>query len=517
VTRDIDPKCLQGLATYIGEARWFGGKGRDLRVSDVLRLPWLPRDPGPTTASDVEPGAESESESGPKAGAGAELPHARVELATVQYTDGLEPAEETYQVPLAYYREPQERLAHALVGTWTDEELGVVYAYDALHDRAATAQWLAGFARGARVDGLVFHRLEGHDLDLDVHSALFSGEQSNSSVRFGEHSLMKVFRKVTTGPNPDIEIHEALTRAHSGHVAELYGWLEYAEQPDGSPQQSMHLAMLSQLLRTASDGWELALASVRDLFAEADLHADEVGGDFAAEAHRLGVATAEVHEALRAEFGVQRWETAELRELSAAMRRRLTDAVAVVPGLAEHHEALDRVFAAVAELDEPVAAQRIHADYHLGQTLREVRGWRIVDFEGEPAKPLADRVRPDSRWRDVGGMLRSFDYAAHAVESDVEDHSPQIEYRAREWSERNQSAFLHGYLGLEEGTTSTPIDELGATDRVLLRAYEADKAVYEAVYEARNRPPWLGIPLRAIAQLAGAEGPGPDPQEADQP
>jgi maltokinase len=277
----------------------------------------------------------------------------------------------------------------------------------------------------------------------------------------------------------------------------------------------MQLAMLSQLLRTASDGWELALASVRDLFAEADLHADEVGGDFAAEAHRLGVATAEVHQVLAEQFPVETWGADQLRSLSEAMRRRLSEAVAVVPALERHRDGLDAIFAAVAEIEEPVPVQRIHADYHLGQTLREVRGWRLVDFEGEPAKPLAERVLPDSRWRDVAGMLRSFDYAAHVVEGDVEDHGPQIEYRAQEWSERNRMAFLGGYLGVEEGTED-PVDRLGPDDHVLLQAYVADKAVYETVYEARNRPGWVNIPLQAIERLAPSGQTDDDQQEASE-
>jgi maltokinase len=489
VTRDIDPQVLDALAAYIQHARWFGGKGRAMRVSDVHRLPWL----------DPEPDAKA--------------PHVRVELVTVEYADSGGPATELYQLPLAHYPEPQERLAHASVGDWTDEELGQVHVYDALHDRAATGQWLAAFDRGDRSDALVFHRLEGHDLDLDVHSALFSGEQSNSSVRFGEDSLMKVFRKVTPGRNPDIEIHEALTRTENEHVAALYGWVEH---PAHDADEPLQLAMLSQLLRTASDGWDLAVASVRDLFAEADLHASEVGGDFAAEAHRLGAATAEVHQVLAEQFPVQTWGADDLRSLSEAMRRRLDEAVAVVPDLAPHRAGLERTFAAVAEIGDPVPVQRIHGDYHLGQTLREVRGWRIVDFEGEPAKPLAERVRPDSRWRDVAGMLRSFDYAAHAVESDVEDHGPQIEYRAREWSERNRAAFLSGYLGIEEGTPESPVGHLEPTARVLLRAYVADKAVYEAVYEARNRPTWLAIPLQAIASLAATDEADTDQQEASE-
>jgi maltokinase len=483
VTSDIDDSVLHDLAAYISEARWFGGKGRGMRVSGVRRLGWLDPEPGP------------------------DLPHARVELATIEYDDG---AAELYQVPLAYYTEAQERLGHAFVGVWHDAELGEVHAYDALHDRQATAQWLTAFERRTSTGDMLFHRLEGHELDLEAQSALFSGEQSNSSVRFGDDSLMKVFRKVTPGRNPDIEIHEALTRAESEHIPALYGWLE---APAHGTDEPLQLAMLQQLLRTASDGWDLALASVRDLFAEGDLHADEVGGDFAAESHRLGVATAEVHEMLARWFPVETWGRQELGDLSSAMRERLEDAVAVVSRLEPHREALEATFAAVADIDEPVPVQRIHGDYHLGQTLRTVRNWKIVDFEGEPAKPLAERVRPDSRWRDVAGMLRSFDYAAHAVEADVEDAGYQIAYRAKEWADRNRSAFLAGYL--EAGVGTSEPAALTPAQQLLLRAYEVDKAVYETVYEARNRPSWLSIPLAAIARLTGTES-GPDMQEASE-
>jgi maltokinase len=322
---------------------------------------------------------------------------------------------------------------------------------------------------------------------------------------------MKVFRKITPGRNPDVEIHEALTLAESEHVAALYGWLE---APAHGTDEPLQLAMLQQLLRTASDGWDLALASVRDLFAEGDLHADEVGGDFAAESHRLGVATAEVHDLLAREFPTETWGPDELADLAAAMRRRLEDAVAVVADLESHREALQATFDSVAGIDEPVQVQRIHADYHLGQTLRTVRGWKIVDFEGEPAKPLAERVCPDSRWRDVAGMLRSFDYAAHAVEADVEDEGPQIAYRALEWADRNRSAFLAGYMEASEGTSEDAGAGMTPAQQVLLRAYEVDKAVYETVYEARNRPSWLSIPLSAIGRLTSTPESSDNPQEA---
>jgi maltokinase len=215
------------------------------------------------------------------------------------------------------------------------------------------------------------------------------------------------------------------------------------------------------------------------------------------------VATGQVHDVLASAFPTTEWGAADLRALADAMRARLDAAVAVVPELARHADALRAIYAAVEQITDTVLVQRVHGDFHLGQTLRTTRGWRIVDFEGEPAKPLAERVLPDSPWRDVAGMLRSLDYAAHAVEADVEvdeEGRTQIAYRAAEWAQRNQQEFLDGYVEVSGRTAS---GEISAEQRLLLAAYQADKAVYETVYEARNRPSWIGIPLGAIARLAG--------------
>jgi maltokinase len=164
--------------------------------------------------------------------------------------------------------------------------------------------------------------------------------------------------------------------------------------------------------------------------------------------------------------------------------------------------ALRSAFDELTRVTHPVVVQRVHGDLHLGQTLRTVKGWKIVDFEGEPAKPLAERMRPDSAWRDVAGMMRSFDYAAHAVEVDLDadqEAHAQIAYRAGEWAERNRTEYLAGYVE----ALDRPADQgLAHDEQALLRAYEIDKAVYETVYEARNRPSWLDIPLAAVGRLA---------------
>ena len=452
------------LIEFISGARWFGGKGRAFQVTDVR----------------VVPLREGE-------------PRVSIGLVTVSFDEG---GSDVYQVPVASYAEPQDRLNHARIAFVEGR-----HVYDALHDREATHVWLEKFqeapveaeAAPAGSSGLVFHRTGKHDLDLSTHSTLFSGEQSNSSVAFGDDALMKVFRRITPGVNPDIEIHEALTRTGTHSIAELYGWVELLPETDEAPIQ---LAMLQQFLRTASDGWELALTSARNLFAEADLHADEVGGDFAGEAHRLGVAVSEVHELLREQFGTEPFDATATTEV---MRQRLAVAVDVVPELATHREALEQVFTRVS--NPGGAAQRVHGDLHLGQTLRTSLGWKLVDFEGEPAKSLAERRLPDSPWRDVAGMLRSFDYAAQSVVKDLHatgEAGAQIIYRAKEWLARNRTAFLDGYVERRLDGGGEP---LSPAEEAMIDAYEADKAVYEVIYEARNRPHWMDIPMQAIDRI----------------
>ncbi|MFT4082078.1 MAG: phosphotransferase [Nocardioides sp.] len=501
----LDPTVFADtFAGYLHRTRWFGGKGREFAVTAISSL------------GEVPGGTQDEA---------GDDPVVVIYLVEVTYADpAVEPAgrpdTELYQVPLALYEHAEPRLDHAFVGWWEDPERGWVHAYDALHDRAAMAHWLRSFAATApqgpggpataepgtgepgtgagapapTTDAVLrFHRLPGHDLDVEVHSTLFAGEQSNSSVAFGDDSLMKVFRKVTPGVNPDIAIGAALTEAGDPYVAPLYGWLDAVppgEDPEGGAM--IQLAMLQAFLRTATDGWEFALASVRTLFAEPEQHAAGSGGDFAGEATRLGEALTEIHRTLAERFPTDRYGAAGAADLAAAMSRRLEAALPVVPALAEHAATLRALFAQVAGLSE-IEVQRVHGDLHLGQTLRTSVGWKIVDFEGEPAKPLAERLRPDSRWRDVAGMLRSFEYVPQAVlrglVAGAEDE--QLRLRAAEWANRNRNFFLVAYAG----------GELDETDRILLDAYVADKAVYECVYEARNRPTWLDIPLAALARI----------------
>jgi maltokinase len=283
-------------------------------------------------------------------------------------------------------------------------------------------------------------------------------------------------------------VPDALARLGSSHVAAPLGWI--TAEAGGVPTV---LAILSSYLRAAVDGWSLAATSVRDLYADGDRQAAQAGGDFAGEAERLGEATAEVHRDLASAFGVKELPAGAYAEMSAGMLDRLDRAVAAVPELARCEPALRAAFEEVGTLSDPLEVQRIHGDYHLGQVMRTQTGWVLLDFEGEPAVPLEQRRGRFPALRDVAGMLRSLDYAARFQLAGNES-ADQIAAAARDWARRNQAAFCAGYAragGADPGKHG-----------ILVRALTLDKAVYEVIYEARNRPSWLSIPLGSIVDGA---------------
>jgi len=373
-----------------------------------------------------------------------------------------------YQLLVARTATPKGELEHVTFGA-VDDRL----AYDGLWDTRIT-KWLLEAIREGRTVG-------------DIRFA----PEPDAAIAQG------VAGRVLPGVNPDLELHRALRSVGSHEAAALQGAVE--GMLDGEP---VTLAMLQDFAANSADGWSMALASVRDLLAEGDLRADEVGGDFAGEASRLGETIAVVHDELRRALGGGQRDA---RELAASWHARLDSTSAAVPALAPHVGAIRDAYDAVAGLAAPVPTQRVHGDLHLGQTLRTPRGWLVIDFEGEPAAPLAERVAPDSALRDVAGMLRSFDYAAFhqllrhdPTALDDPQRDSQLAWHANEWAERNRAAFCDGY-SLRAGTD--PRDH-GA----LLRAFELDKAVYELLYETRSRPAWAPIPLASIGRLTEDAG-----------
>jgi maltokinase len=456
------------LAAWLVKQRWFAGKGRTVHdLAVVADTEIIPGDPG--------------------------LRHLLVTVSHGATSD-------CYQLFVGLRARLPARLRHARIGSVDGLQL-----YDGLHDSDLTRTLLDAIVAGRSVGALRFCAVEGADLSWasgapgGLDSLVLTGEQSNTSLVFGESAIFKVFRRVAPGPNPDLEVAAALAELGSTHIAEPYGYVE--TRMDGA---TTVLAILSRYLRAAADGWALAATSVRDLYAlildagaagaeDAGFGAaGEAGGDFAGEAERLGVATAQVHTDLAEAFGRSELEPEAIRELAEQMFRRLDMAIAAVPELARYADMIGDAFSSLAKLTEPVPAQRVHGDYHLGQVMRTQTGWVVLDFEGEPASPLAQRRARSSPLRDVAGMLRSFDYAArHQLLTHPERAS--LTPVASDWVRRNGDAFCAGYAaagGLDP-----------ACNAILLRALLLDKAVYEVIYEARNRPTWLAIPLESIAEM----------------
>jgi maltokinase len=363
-------------------------------------------------------------------------------------------------------------------------ELGPVVAYDAMQDPEACRLVLDRLLEQRRYteeeSRVRFHLVSGEALrptgsKNSLEPRIYTGQQSNTSVMYGDAAMLKLFRRLEIGHNLDIEVHASLSRAGVGDVAQLYGWVEASwpgPKMDGlgtrSPDTlSADLAMMVEKLADAEDGWGLALDSLRD------------GTDFVGPSRDLGRALAEIHTALRGAF-----PTAEVSgsQIAKVMESRLAVAAGIAPALRVHVDGLTRCFEALAPVT--LATQRVHGDFHLGQTLHTPSGWKIIDFEGEPVKTLAERSEPDSVWRDVAGMLRSFDYAAASVPSPG----------SAAWADACQQAFLEGYAG----------GALDPADEAVRNAYVADKATYEVVYEVRNRPDWVNIPLAAVAAIANA-------------
>ncbi|MGM1065698.1 maltokinase N-terminal cap-like domain-containing protein [Saccharothrix sp. Mg75] len=456
---DLRPRLERALAAWLPWQRWFGGKGRPVDGVDVAQV---------TELVDQRPSGG---------------PLGLLVVVSVRFADGGDA--ERYQVPIGVRATLPDRLAPAVLAGFD----GCV-VYDATGDAELNSVLLrligqrAG--RGDAEGGVVEFRPEPSFTGSSRRGLVgrpLGAEQSNTSIVFGDRYILKLYRRVAEGVNPDLEAHRALRRARSRHIAPLLGSIE--GEVGGAP---VTFGMLQAFAANAAEGWAMAVASVRDLLADPGAPPAGAGADFAAEARRLGGAVAEVHADLARELGTS---TVPARQVSDGMLAHLDAALDAVPALRPHADRLRGAFGAVASLPA-VPVQRVHGDLHLGQALRTPSTWLLIDFEGEPAAPIAERVAPRSPLRDVAGLLRSLDYAAqHQLR--LTNPAPELRRRARQWVAHNREAFTAGYA---EASGSAPDDRL-------LTAFELEKAVYEAVYETRNRPDWADIPLRAVRRLVG--------------
>jgi maltokinase len=306
---------------------------------------------------------------------------------------------------------------------------------------------------------------------------------------YDERLIFKVFRRLRPGPNPDVEVTTALAGAGFEQVAApLIRWSD----------DDYDLGFGQQFLAGGAEGWALALTSLRDLYNIPGAVPADAGGDFAGEAERLGRVTADMHVALSEVFlpdpsgGRRAWEALVAGlpgRLEEAGRFADTDWAAGAAGLLQR----------LGDLSDPGPAIRVHGDFHLGQVMRTDTGWFILDFEGEPTKPVEERTMPTSALKDVTSMLRSFHYASrHAIIERALPDWAELEPLARSWESHNRQAFLDGY---ESNPSIHGLLPDPALAPLVISAFELDKALYELDYERSHRPEWVSIPIDALDRL----------------
>ena len=370
---------------------------------------------------------------------------------------------------------------------------------DALADPRHVRELVHMIRGGASVNAgegvLEFRALEGFaGLGTELSSArLVTSEQSNTSIVFDEELILKVFRRLEPGVNPELELLRFLTERDFPNIARLGGWYAYV----GRPLETT-LGVLQEYVRGALDGWELALDEL-----------EQEPERFLTRLKRLGQVTGSMHSVLGTEandpnFAPEDPSAESLALLTATVDEEISRIFFELP---EGVEALDPIRGHGEEVRESLALLshagsfgktiRMHGDLHLGQTLwsPEKRDWILIDFEGEPARSLAERRRKRSPLRDVAGMLRSFAYAVSAVEIIRGTSAPEG------WEQRAREEFLAGYLDTVDPSL-LPVGE--SSFARLLTVFELEKAVYELRYELNNRPEWLHIPVAGILRMLEA-------------
>jgi predicted trehalose synthase len=441
------------LHEWVLEQRWFASKAREVAQLNVLEAITLREDTPKLVLALVE---------------------ARFQTGT----------HELYQVPLGLRPDDEE---------WDDRVICEVEGwtvYDALADGAHGRELLHRIRSSADFAGehgsIRFRWAQsaaaGYGGTVEVRPV--GVEQSNSSVVFGDELILKVFRRLEPGVNPELELLRFLSDRGFEHIAPLAGWYEYAGRLVDAT-----LGTLQEYLGGARDGWALCL--------------DDLEG-FVPRARDLGVVTGRLHSCLGSEagdpdFAPEEPSTENLSLLTATVDEEIErmfvdldpDDPALGPLAGRGQDVRERL-QVLSHIGTGGRLIRTHGDYHLGQTMLTDRGWVVLDFEGEPARSLPERRRKRSPLRDVAGMLRSFAYAASAAEQQRGTTAPEG------WEDRTRDAFLEGYFEAVDTSLLPPgQDAVGK----LLSVFELEKAVYELRYELNNRPDWVGIPVAGIVRL----------------
>jgi maltokinase len=444
------------LGEWLLGRRWFGSKAEDVSQVHVLDAMTLAGGPPALELALVE----------------ARFPTGA--HAIYQLLLGTRPADEGWE---------QERL----------DDIDGETVYEALADPEVAGAFGRLLADEATVTGeratVTFHWLDTFAPPApDASVRAMGAEQSNSSLVFDDALVLKAFRRLEAGDNPELEMLRFLSGRDFPNIAELAGWADYeGELMDAT------LAVVQRFVPGGRDGWELAL--------------DEIGSDpetFVARMSELGAVIGRMHTVLGSDAGDPAFAPEEPSMESTSLitatideqiERLFVDLPAdnegLEPIIGRGEEVRDRL-SLLTHIGASGKLIRHHGDLHLGQTLLAPDRWIVLDFEGEPARPLLERRRKRSPLRDVAGMLRSFAYAATAGE--IQRGTPAPEG----WEERTRESFLAGYFGAVEPSLLPPGE---ANARTLLTVFELEKAVYELRYELNNRPDWVGIPVAGIARL----------------
>ncbi len=534
---DVSSQMQNRLHTYLSVQRWFGAKTRRIKMLSVMEM--LPlRGEGLTAV---------------------------LLFIYIQFTDGdgeiyalplahiaLDAAEDLYEkYPLAILARVQER---------TSNTQGLLV--DGLHHREFCLMLLNMISRRAVAKGnrgrmtaipAPGFKVLQKEKEMSCEVSLMKAEQSNSSVVFSDRFILKLFRRVQEGTNPDLEIGRFLTRKGFAHLPQVLGALEYTQ--DGKDPAT--LAILQAYVPNQGDAWSYTLNNLYQYFEillethgklehaplpEGSLptiaqeqipeSVAEGIGIFLDSVRMMAERTAQMHIVLASDdkdskFTPEPFTKLYLRSLYQSMRSmagrilpQLQRRIALLPQapraaaeriLARKKEIIG-TFDALTGLEITAKRIRCHGDYHLGQILYTGRDFVIIDFEGEPARAVSERRIKRSPLYDVAGMVRSFHYAAHSalIEEQARglfhpENVPLMASWADYWYRWVGAAFLKRYM--EVAAEGNYLPKTGHEFEVLFNAFLMEKAIYEIGYEMDNRPDWIAIPLEGIEQLLG---PSPD-------
>jgi maltokinase len=457
ITAEDIRRCLEEeeLRDWVQQQRWYASKARSITGIDIVESITL-----------------------------REEPLLLLALVQTRFATG---THELYQLPLAIALPGEVAGGHEIAHTddWA--------VFDALAEPEQAHELLRRIAAADEIESdegrFSFRPYEGSpSLTETTNVRLMGVEQSNSSVVFDDLTVLKVFRKLEPGVNPELEVLRFLTYRGFPNIAALHGWYDYEGQAFAAT-----LGVAQAFLPDAVDGWDLALGEIT---SAPDTFLERLGS--------LGTVTAQLHNTLASDAGDPAFAPEEPSQEALSLLTATVDEdiERIFLRLPADDQRLEPIAGRGQDVRERLAARaqigvtgrviRTHGDYHLGQTLQTPRGWVIIDFEGEPARPLTERRQKRSPLRDVAGMLRSFAYVSSAVEILRGQPAPDdFEQRARE-------TFLTHYFASVDATLM-PAGEAAITN--LLSIYELEKAIYELRYELNHRPDWVSIPVAGIARL----------------